>query len=73
MDFVFFGVFAILAAIIFNWVNPKVMATAWAQGPGASSYIGKTLVTGAAFFIVLIAAGFLMSLVTGRRAVASPV
>jgi hypothetical protein len=67
MEWVFFGVFSILAAIIFNYVNPKVSAMSWAQGPSASGYIGKTLVTGAAFFVVLIVAGLLMSAVTGKR------
>lgn len=66
MEWIFFGVFSILAAIIFNFVNPKVSSMAWAQTPSASGYIGKTLVTGAAFFIVLAAAGMLMSVVTGR-------
>lgn len=70
MEWVFFAVFSVVAAMIFNWVNPRIMATTWAQSPGASSFIGKTLVTGAAFFIVLIAASFLMALVTGKHEVA---
>ena len=69
MEWVFFGVFSILAAVIFNFVNPKITASTWAQSPSASGYMGRTLVTGAAFFIVLVAAGFLMSIVTGKREV----
>lgn len=68
MEWIFFGAFSILAAILFNFANPKVMAQSWAQTPGASSYIGKTLVTGLSFFIVLAAAGFLISMVKSSAA-----
>lgn len=62
----FFAVFSILAALIFNFINPKIMALQWAQDKGTASYAGRTLVTAASFFIVLAAAGVLMSLVTGK-------
>jgi hypothetical protein len=69
MEWAFFGVFALVAAMIFNYVQPMITAQSWAQTPGASSFIGKTLVTGLGFFVVLIAAAFLMKLVTGKREV----
>lgn len=66
MEFVFFGAFALVAAMIFNVINPKVMAMSWAQAQNMQGFIGRTLVTGAAFFVVLFAAGFLMKLVLNR-------
>lgn len=60
MEFLVFFAFSILAAIGFNAVNPRVMATKWAQDPRAAGYVGRTLFTGVSFFIVLIAAGFLV-------------
>jgi protein-S-isoprenylcysteine O-methyltransferase Ste14 len=66
MEWVFFAVFSVLAALVFNFVNPKIMAMSWAQTPNASSFIGRTLVTAASFFVVLAVAGVLMSLVTGK-------
>lgn len=63
MDWVFFGAFAVVAAIIFNFVNPKIMAMQWAQNQSASSYVGKTLVTAVSFFAVLVLAGLIVSFV----------
>ena len=63
MEFVFFGIFAVIAALLYNAISPRIMAMSWAQSPSATTYAGKTLVTGVAFFVVLLAAGFIMSLV----------
>lgn len=68
MEFVFFGAFSIFAAVIFNFLYPKIQATAWAQSASAKGYIGMTLVTGAAFFVVLFVASLLMGIVTNKRA-----
>ena len=69
MEWAFFGVFALVAAMIFNYVQPMIAAQSWAQTPGATGFIGKTLVTGLGFFVVLFAAAFLMKMVTGKREV----
>lgn len=66
MEWVFFGAFSVLAAVIFNYVNPKIMSMQWAQTQGAASYFGKTLVTAVSFFVVLTLAGVLMSLVSRK-------
>lgn len=71
MEWVFFAAFSVLAAIIFNFINPKIMAMEWAQTQSASSYIGRTLVTAASFFVVLAAAGVIMSLVAKKVALPS--
>lgn len=63
MDLLFFGAFSILAALLFNAANPRIMAMKWAQSPRAMTYAGKTGVTAISFFVVLLAAGFVMSLV----------
>lgn len=64
MEWVLFGVLSILAAILFNFVNPKILASPSTTGLQAS-YAGKTLLTGAAFFVVLLVAAFIMSMVDG--------
>lgn len=63
MFYVFFAAFSVLSGLIFNYVNPYVQGSSWAQKPGAQSYIGKALVTGAAFFVVLTVASFVMGAV----------
>lgn len=62
MEFVLFFAFSVLAAIGFNALNPKIMATKWAQDPRAAGYAGRTLFTAVSFFLVLIAAGFVVGL-----------
>ena len=66
MEWFFFGAFAVVAAMIFNFINPKITAMSWAQKGTASGYVGTTLVTAAAFFVVLALAGVLMSIVSKR-------
>lgn len=68
MEWIFFGIFSVIAALLYNFIYPKITAMSWAQTPSASSYAGKTLVTALAFFVVLIAAGFIMSAVIGKKA-----
>ena len=72
MEWIFFGVFSIFAAILFNAIQPKIAAMSWAQTTSAKGYVGMTLVTAAGFFVVLAAAGFLMSLVVGKRSAEIP-
>jgi len=69
MEWIFFAAFATLAAILFNYANPKVMASTWAQKPGAATYAGKTAITAGMLFVVLIVAAFAMTIVTGRKEV----
>ena len=69
MEFVFFAAFSIFAAVIFNFIYPKIQATTWAQSASAKGYIGMTLVTATGFFIVLFVASLLMGVVTGRKAI----
>jgi hypothetical protein len=72
MHLVFFGAFSIVAAILFNFLSPKI--TAMISGPvtdatGTTStggFVGTTLVTAVSFFLVLLAAGFLMGLVSNK-------
>lgn len=62
MEFVLLAVFATMAAIGFNWINPKILAnskTATLQ----TSYAGKTVLTAGAFFVVILAASFIMGAV----------
>jgi len=72
MEWIFFGVFSIFAAMLFNYIQPRILATSIGQTTTAKGYIGATLVTAAGFFIVLALAGFLMSLVVGKRAAEVP-
>lgn len=71
MEFVFFGAFSLVAAFIFNWISPKIAASAFGQKAAGVQFIGATLVTGIAFFLTLLAAGFLLGL-AGKRAAAMP-
>lgn len=61
MEWVFFGAFAFVAAILFNAVNPKITAMSWAQTAGAKGFIGRTAVTAVAFFVVLTVASIAMA------------
>lgn len=63
MEFLFFAAFSILAAMLFNFGNPRIMAMSWAQTPRATTYAGKTIVTALSFFVVLMAAGLIMGFV----------
>jgi hypothetical protein len=69
MEWIFFAAFAVLAAILFNYAQPKIMATSWAQKPGAATYAGKTAITAIGLFVVLIVAAFAMTVVTGKKEV----
>lgn len=68
MPFVFFGIFAIVAAILFNAIQPRILAMSWAQSSNAKTYAGTTGVTALGFFIVLLLAGFLVGLVDSGAA-----
>lgn len=72
MPILFFAAFSILVALLFNWGNPKVMAMSWAQSPRAATYAGKTAVTAVSFFVVLLAAGLIMSIVTNGKGACPP-
>lgn len=72
MEYAFFAVFSIVAAMIFNFIQPKIAAMSWAQTTSAKGYVGMTLVTAAGFFVVLAAAGFLMSMVLGAKGAEIP-
>jgi hypothetical protein len=72
MEYVFFAAFATLAAILFNYGYPRVTAMTWAQSTTFSSYAGKTFLTAISFFVVLLAAGFLISIVSGNSKGATP-
>ena len=63
MEFVFYFGFAVVAALLFNAIQPRILAMSWAQSSNAKTYAGTTLVTALGFFIVLLLAGFLVSLV----------
>lgn len=69
MEWLFFGVFSVFAAILFNAIQPRIAAMSWAQTTSAKGYIGMTLVTATGFFVVLLVAGFIMKMVTGRAEV----
>ena len=77
MEWAFFGVFALVAAMLFNYIQPTILSQSWASTisstggtAGTPTFIGNTLVTGLGFFVVLIAAGFLMKIV-GKRVVSA--
>lgn len=72
MEWIFFGVFSIFAAILYNFIAPKIAQTQLGQSTSAKGYIGQTLVTAVAFFVVLAAASLLMSIVVGKRAAELP-
>ena len=74
----FFGVFALVAAMLFNWIGPKISGSTYAQklsnpasGNTKLAYAGKTAVTGAALATVLIGAAFLLGL-AGERTAGNP-
>jgi hypothetical protein len=73
MELVFFGAFSVVAAMIYNYVSPKIFAMSWAQTASAKGFVGKTLVTGAAFFVVLVGAGIALGIVTSKSPVKSVV
>lgn len=66
MEWIFFGAFSVVAAMLFNFAYPKIQAMEWAQKAGGKGFIGITLVTASAFFVVLIVASFLMATVIRR-------
>lgn len=54
-----------LAAIGFNYVNPKIMGNAKTASL-QTSYAGRTALTTGAFFAVLVAAGLVLGVVANR-------
>lgn len=65
MTYVMFLALSGIAAIVFNWLFPMVTANA-KVAPYTSSYAGKTVVTAVTFFVVLVVAASLMTLVDGK-------
>jgi hypothetical protein len=69
MHYLFFFVFSLVAAMLFNWFSPIVSGLSFLQpASGASTtsiFIWKTLATAVAIFGVLIVAGLLMDVVVG--------
>lgn len=65
MEWVLFGVLSVVAAMVFNFVNPYIVGKTTDFASGSSlPYVRKTLVTAASFFVVLLVAGFLVGLLT---------
>jgi len=66
MSFVFFAIFALIAAMLFNAISPKLgtyaakntKAAAFVQG-----YAGKTVLTAIGLFVTLFIAAFALSLI----------
>lgn len=63
MEIVFFAGFAVLAAILFNAIQPRILAMSWTQGSNAKTYAGTTAITALGFLVVLLLAGFIVGTV----------
>ena len=63
MEYLFFGAFSAIAAVIWIFIYPKVTAMSWASATTAKGYFGLVAVTAVVFFVVLMAASLLMSIV----------
>jgi hypothetical protein len=72
MEYVLFAALSGVAAVLFNYAFPMVTSNAKVS-PYLTSYAGKTIVTAATFFVVLIVAGSLMALVGERTSLPTPV
>lgn len=77
MEYVLFFALSAIAALLFGPVSAKLNSLAGSvQNSKAQqllgSYAGRTAVTATAFFVVLIVAASLMSLLVGRKAAEVP-
>lgn len=72
MTYVMFLALSGVAAVLFNWLFPMVTANPKVS-PYTTSYAGKTVVTAVTFFVVLVVAASLMTLVDGKQSIPTPV
>ena len=72
MEYLLFFALSGVAAVIFNWAFPQITANPQVT-PYTGSYFGKTAVTAVTFFVVLIVAASLMSIVGERSNIPTPI